>query len=186
MARDTGIATVTIKADTSGIDRFISGLGNALTEHAAAVAAAGAKVVYDEVKKNVGQIGRKSGNLDRSIYRVLSESKSNRAAGKVMYHVSWNYRKAPHGRLLEWGWWQRYQTLTGKNGQWYTAVRPGMKGKKKPSRRASQAVKDAYYVPLAGGPKFRPGFAFLRRAQSAFPRAVAAMEAELAKKLGQL
>jgi hypothetical protein len=181
----SGKNTVTITADTSGLNRLISGLESMLVEAAPEVAAVGAKVVYDEVKANVAQLGRKSGNLDKSIYRVLSEKQSNRATGKITYHISWNYKKAPHGRLLEWGWIQRYKSYINRAGDWKTLVRPGAKGKR-PSRKASQAVKDAYYVPLEGGPIQRPGYAFIRRAKSAFPRAVTAMEAKLVETVGNI
>jgi hypothetical protein len=181
--RPTGAQTVTFTADTSGVDRLIAGLESLLIEKAPEVAAAGALVVYDEVKLNVSQIGKKSGNLHKSIYRVLSEKQSNRATGKITYHISWNYKKAPHGRLLEWGWQQRYKSYINRAGDWKTLVRPGVKGKK-PGKNAKQAVKDAYYVPLDGGPIQRPGYAFVRRAQSAFPDAVKAMELKLVQALG--
>lgn len=175
-----------IEVDTSRLRNLIDNFGVDMVEAAPAVAAAGAKVIYNQVKLNVRSIGKKTGNLDRSIYRKLSEERSDRARGRIIYHISWNHKTAPHGRLLEWGWWQRYQTLINSKGQWVTAVRPEARGKKKPGRRASQEVKDAYYVPLKGGPKYRPGYAFMRRAQDVFPNAVNAMEAELMKRLGAM
>lgn len=182
-----GANTIQFSMDTSGLDRLLGEWGETLTQSAPAIAAAGAKVVYDEVHKNVDSMGTKTGNLKKSIYRKLSEEKSDRAKGKIVYNVSWNYKKAPHGRLLEWGWWQRYQVYVGLDGKWYTKIKPGVKGKvKKPGKNATQAQRDAYYVPMKGGPRYRQGYAFIRRAQSSFPRALQAMETEIIKRIGQL
>lgn len=180
----TGDKTIGIAIDTSSLDRFIANIGLELEDIAIDVAAAGAKVIYDEVHANVDGMGRKTGNLKKSIYRVYSKTSSR--PGKAVYHISWNHRKAPHGRLLEWGWQQRYKTYIGSDGNWYTAVRPHMRGKKKPGRNASIEVKDAYYVPLEGGPKQRPGYGFIRRAESAAPRAVEAMLQQLSKSMGNV
>lgn len=65
--------------------------------------AAMAKVIYDEVKLNASppRMGKKTGNLENSIYRVYSPEKSS--DGVKLYRVSWNRTKAPHGHLLEFG-----------------------------------------------------------------------------------
>lgn len=114
-------------------------------------AQAGAQVFYDRVKANVRGLGRKTGNLERSIYQVYSRDNSGKA--RAEYHVSWNRKKAPHGHLVEFGHIQRYVVYIDKRGQWKTLVRPSMRGKPKPKRSAPLSVKDAYYVPLKGGPK---------------------------------
>ena len=57
-------------------------------------------------------------------------------------------------------------------------VRPGMDGKKRPGRHASQAEKDAYYVTL-DTPKQVPGKAFVRNASSSTAEAVKAAETVL-------
>lgn len=66
-------------------------------------AAAMARVIYDEVKRNVAppRMGIKTGNLSSSIYRVYSPERSPN--GVKAYKVSWNKRTAPHGHLLEFG-----------------------------------------------------------------------------------
>lgn len=61
----------------------------------------------------------------------------------------------------------------GKDGNWYTAVRPNMIGKPKPSRKASQSVKDAYYVPLPT-PRQVAARPFIRPAMQKQAQAVAA------------
>lgn len=149
-----------IEVDLSqlGMDELADG-----AEAAARPAAqAGSQVLYDEVKRNVGALGRKTGNLDASIYQVFS--RDNSRAGVAQYHVSWNRKKAPHGHLVEFGHLQRYVTYIDKRGQWKTLVRPEMVGKPRPKRSASQAVKDAYYVPLKGGPRLVGARSFVRKA----------------------
>jgi hypothetical protein len=97
--------------------------------------------------------------------------------------VSWNHRKAPHGHLVEFGHVQRYASYVGKDGNWYTAVRPEMRGKPKPKRGASQAAKDAYYVKLPA-PRQVPAHAPVRRATSKFEQALGAA-AEVLQKAAQ-
>jgi hypothetical protein len=127
-------------------------------------AQAGAQVFYNRVKANVAKLGKRTGNLDKSIYQVFSQD--NSAKGRAQYHISWNRGKAPHGHLVEFGHVQRYVTYIDKRGQWKTLVRPEMKGKPKPKRSAPLAVKDAYYVPLKGGPKLVGAKSFIRSATS--------------------
>lgn len=127
-------------------------------------AQAGAQVFYNRVTANVGKLGKRTGNLAKSIYQVFSADNSGQ--GRAQYHISWNQRKAPHGHLVEHGHVQRYVTYIDKRGQWKTAVRPEMKGKPKPKRSAPLAVKDAYYVPLKGGPRLVGAKSFVRSAAS--------------------
>lgn len=125
-------------------------------------AQAGAQVFYDQVKANVRGIGRKTGNLDLSIYQVYSRDNSSKA--RAEYHISWNRKKAPHGHLVEFGHVQRYVVYIDKRGEWKTAVRPHMRGKPRPKRNAPLAVKDAYYMPLKGGPRIVGAKSFVRSA----------------------
>lgn len=165
-----------IRVDLSslGLDEMATGF----TAAARPAAQAAAQEFYNEAKRNVVALGRKTGNLSKSIYQVYSEQNSE--PGRATYHVSWNPRTAPHAHLLEWGHIQRYVSYVGSDGNFYTAVRPNMRGKPKPRRRASQAQKDAYYVTLPA-PRQMPAYAFMRRAASAEPRAEAAALAELRK-----
>ena len=151
-------------------------------EAARPAAQAGAEVIYRRVKANVQQLGRVTGNLDRSIYQAFSASKSTR--GRPEYHVGWNSKRGgAHGHLLEFGYIQRYVIYVGRDGNWYTAKRPESKGKPKPKRKASQAVKDRYYVPLKGGPRMVAAKPFLRPAAAAFPAAIEAMRARWLEEL---
>ncbi|WP_289241192.1 HK97 gp10 family phage protein [Delftia sp.] len=135
-------------------------------------------MIYDRVKLNVSALGRVTGKLDRSIYQYYSTEKSVDGE-RAEYHVSWNHKKAPHGHLLEWGWLQRYVYRPDGMGP---MVRPGMEGKPKPKRRASQAEKDAYYVTLPV-PKQIAGKAFMRSAESSMPEAQKAAEQELLRRI---
>lgn len=141
-----------------GLDELVDG-----AEQAARPAAqAGAQVFYDRAKSNAAKLGKVTGNLAGSIYQVFSGDNSGR--GRAQYHISWNQKKAPHGHLVEYGHVQRYVTYIDKRGQWKTLVRPEMVGKPRPKRTAPQSVKDAYYVPLKGGPRLVGAKSFIRAA----------------------
>lgn len=169
-----------LSVDLAGLHGMLEQLGDRAEAAARPAAQAAAQVLYDAVKENVAALGRVTGNLDRSLYQAYSAS--NSGPGHATYHVSWNPRKAPHGGLVEFGYIQRYKTYVGRNGQWYTAVRPEMRGKPRPKRRASQAVKDAYYVPLPA-PRQVAANPFVRKAVSKFTAAVDAAKAELMERL---
>jgi len=176
-----GQHTVTISADTSALDALLDELGDDVEAATRPAAQAAIQVLYEEVQSNVRRMGRKTGNLLASIYQAFSASNSGPA--RSTYHVSWRTGgsgvRAPHGHLLEYDHIQRYAAYLGRDGNWYTAVRPSMRGRPKPSRRASQAVKDAYYVPRKGGPAQIPGRRFVRNATSKFPQSLDAAEAKL-------
>lgn len=175
-----------ISADLSGVHALVAQLGAAAEEARRPAAQAMAQVLYDRVKLNVSKIGKKTGNLDSSIYQKFSPELS--IDGKSVYNISWNHLKAPHGHLVEFGYLQRYEVRLGKNGKWYTAVRAEAlaAGMKRPGRRATQAQKDAYYMPRPGGPVQWLGKAFVREAQSQIPAAQNAGEAVLLKKIAEV
>lgn len=174
----TGRNTLDIGVDLSGLDDLLQQWGDAVEGATRPAAQAAAQVFYERVEANVAAIGYVTGNLRQSIYQAFSAAHSG--DGIATYHVSWNHKKAPHGGLLEHGHWQRYAVQITKNG-WRTLIRPEKLGTKKPGRRASQAEKDAYYVPRPGGPVYIPGKAFLRRASVVAPQAThAAREVLLA------
>lgn len=97
-----------IKLDMAGLQLALQQDLQAFGDAARPAAQAGAQVLYDEVRRNVARIGRKTGNLAASIYQAYSEDNST-PGGRATYHVSWNARKAPHGHLVEFGHLQRYQ-----------------------------------------------------------------------------
>ena len=107
-------------------------------------------------------MGAKTGNLQSAIYQAYMKE-SSQEGKSALYRISWNVTKAPHGRLLEHGWIQRYKVYMGKNGKWYTL-------KKSPLPEPIQ----------------HPGKAFIRRAGAAEGEAIDAMKAELQKRLDGL
>lgn len=173
--------TFAISADITGIDALFDDLGDNLDDAIRPAAQAAAQVLYDEVMRNVSRIGSVTGNLGSSIYQAYSAD--NSGASRATYHVSWNAKKAPHGHLVENGFIQRYASYVGSDGNWYTAVKPSMRDKPKPKRRANQSEKDAYYVARPGGPVQWLGKAFIRKAQSKFNEAAKAAEDELWRRL---
>ena len=92
---------VTMTFDTTSIDAGLDQLAAGVLQQLRPAAQAGAQALYDEVKVNVGKLGRVTGNLQNSIYQVYSKNHSTDA--KAVYQVSWNYKKAPHGHLIENG-----------------------------------------------------------------------------------
>lgn len=179
-----GQGSFSIGADTSGLEDFLDALGDAAEEAVRPAAQAGIQVLYDQIKVNVASLGRLTGNLESSIYQYYSDEKSKQGLSAV-YHASWNHQKAPHGQLLEFGWLQRYRYYQDNQGRVRPMVRPGMEGKPRPKRRASQAEKDAYYVTLPS-PRWMPGHWFVSRAADSMERAYQAAQAELLKHIDQV
>jgi HK97 gp10 family phage protein len=100
----------TVKFDPSGLHVALDKLQAGANEQVRPAAQAGAQVLYDEVllrvpvSKSVRKYKGKTytpGGLKASIYQVFSQD--NSADGRATYHVSWNYKKAPHGHLVEYG-----------------------------------------------------------------------------------
>ena len=179
--------TVNMAVDMSSLDGLLAELGDRLDEAVRPAAQAAAEVIYRAVLKNVDAIGSVSGNLHASIYQKFLDDQSG--PGKAAYSVSWRTAKtggarAPHGHLIEYGYIQRYAVHLGDDGQWHTLVRPSMRGKPKPSSKASQAVKDAYYIPRKGGPVQIAAKPFMRPAFYRGGDAVAAARTVLLDKLG--
>lgn len=99
-----------IKLDLAALRATLDDDLQAVNEAARPAAQAGAQVLYEEVKRNVSRIKRKTGNLAASIYQAYSEDNST-PGGRATYHVSWNAKKAPHGHLVEFGHLQRYEVI---------------------------------------------------------------------------
>ena len=176
-----GKNTFSIGFDTSDLEGYLDGLGEDAEKAIRPAAQAGAQVLYERVKLNVKALGRQTGNLDNSIYQAFSPENSITGA-RAQYQVSWNHRKAPHGHLVEYGYLQRYRYYQDSQGRVRPMVRPGMDGRPRPPRSASQSVKDSYYVTL-DTPKLVPGKAFVRGAASAMTEAYLAAEETIVQML---
>ena len=141
-----------LSIDMSAFESDMEQLADRAEKAARPAAQAGAQVIYERVKVNVAALGRKTGNLNSSIYPAYSANNSNES--KAVYHVSWNATKAPHGHLVEWGYIKRWQSIM-INGKWVTL-------KNRPLATPVQV----------------PGKAFMRRAKDAIPMAEEAMRAK--------
>lgn len=159
--------------DLAGLTSRVDKLAEVIQGSIRPAAQAAAQVFYDEVKLRAGRT-KNSGRLSRAIYQRYMKERSVDGVN-ARYHISWNKgivkgtqtQPAFHGQLIEYGWVQRYATYMDKKGNWWTAIRPEMRGKPKPKGRASQAVKDAYYVLRKGGPIQHPPRSFLRSSYEA-------------------
>lgn len=104
-----------IDADFSELEAQLDQIGKSAGEFARPAAYAGASVLYSEARFRapVSKSGHwfygthqkywiERGTLKNSIYHVYS--KDNSTDGKrATYHISWNYKKAPHGFMVEYG-----------------------------------------------------------------------------------
>jgi predicted transcriptional regulator len=108
-----------IKFDASDLNAALDQLADGTREQVRPAAQAGAQVLHDEVKRNVDALGRHSGRLSQAIYQAYS--KDNSSEDHATYHVSWNYKRAPHGHLVEYGYVQTRKVFIGKDGQWHSS-----------------------------------------------------------------
>lgn len=138
--------------DTKEVDKLLNSCADpGMRLHLArSMSVAGAKVIVDEAvkrapvyKPGVGRNGKKqrinavsaanAGALRDAIYQAYRDQLSS--ANRVIYSVSWNSTKAPHGHLVEFGHW----LVSGKGGnrrviKWvpaYPFLRPAYDAKKK-------------------------------------------------------
>lgn len=157
----------------------IDDLGEAIKAGIRPAAFSGSDLLYKTVKERALSVGG-SRQLQASVYQKFVINNAAGANGDTAtYHISWrkqraktNVKSAPSpdaglpystiGFWIEFGRWQRYMVRTDKDGEWFTVVRPEMKGKPVPGRNASQAEKDAYWMPRKGGPVFHGPKSFLR------------------------
>ena len=171
----------------------IDNLEATIKESIRPAAKAGAQVFYEEVQARALAVG--GYGLYAAVYqKFVADSASGALGDSATYHVSWRKQRAktnikgaknseaglPHSTIgfwMEFGRWQRYMVRTDKNGDWYTVARPEMKGKPVPKRGASQAEKDAYWMPRKGGPVFHNPRPFIRNSYDS-QKAIAAKAAQ--------
>jgi len=105
--------------DLASCNGFIDAVGRGAEDQVRPAAQAAAQVLYDEVLLRVPQsvkghwftgsnykkTGQRyyfdAGSLRNSIYQAYSKDGSGQK--RATYHVSWNYRKAPYGHMVEFG-----------------------------------------------------------------------------------
>jgi HK97 gp10 family phage protein len=102
--------SVSVKFDADTAMAGLNQITDVMLSEVRPAAQAGAQILYNEVllrvpvSKTVRKYKGKTitpGGLRNSIYQVFSQDNSDTT--KAEYHVSWNYRKAPHGHLVEYG-----------------------------------------------------------------------------------
>ena len=101
---------ISAKFNFSRINAKLDGITKAAEKAVRPAAQAGAQVFYEELLARV-PVSKKArmykgriiqpGTLYRSIYQAYMDQVSGRA--NASYRISWNKRKAPHGRLVEFG-----------------------------------------------------------------------------------
>lgn len=95
--------------DTSEWDAALAKLTGAWrVSLARSMAVAGGSVLRDEAKR---QVSVESGKLRDSIYLAFKDGLSNEK--QVVYSVTWNSKKAPHGHLVEFGHWRYNRIING-------------------------------------------------------------------------
>lgn len=104
-----------VEVDLRGVDELLADLGDKADEAVRPAAQAGAQVLYDYAKRNAPISEKahmfhgthavygpyKPGTLRDSIYQVYSRDNSNQS--RAQYHVSFNFKKAPYGFMVEYG-----------------------------------------------------------------------------------
>jgi HK97 gp10 family phage protein len=113
---------------------------------ARSMAVAGGQLLLNEARSNAPA---QSGKLRDALYLAFKDGKSDEK--QVVYSVSWNSKKAPHGHLLEFGHWQPYKVVRLPNGDWFTDV--------------TQPLPSPTWTPAH--PFLRPAFDHAPRAQQA-------------------
>jgi len=99
------------RVDLSEVLQGLENLKDIQTKVARSMAVAGGKIVRDEAKLRAPV---ETGTLRGAIYLAYREGKSTDTT--VVYAVTWNSRKAPHGHLQEFGHWAVQGGKRGKGG----------------------------------------------------------------------
>lgn len=105
-------ASVDLSSVLAGLDR-LSGVSESL---ARSMAVAAGQAVRDEAKARAPV---DTGKLKGALYLAYSDRRSRESA--VVYSVTWNSKKAPHGHLLEFGHWQTHAGAPLAHPKWVPA-----------------------------------------------------------------
>lgn len=201
---------LTVDFDFSSLLSKIDAMEAVIKKSIRPAAKAGAQVFYDEVQARALSVG--GFRLYASIYqKFVIDSATGTLGDSATYHVSWRKQAkkvnvkagkdkddeednagglvhTTMGFWIEFGRWQRYMARTGEDGEWYTVAKPFKKKADKPGRYATQAQKDAYWMPRKGGPVFHAPKSFLRSSYEAkkteAAQAVQARMVQLLKEAG--
>lgn len=115
---------VSAKVDMSGWMSFLDRLdGPIRVSLARSMAVAGGEVIRDEAKLRAPQ--GPTGNLAASIYLAYRDQRSTDS--QILYSVTWNKAKAPHGHLIEFGHWQIHPAVLLEDGRWISNTKIRLK-----------------------------------------------------------
>lgn len=107
--------SIEAKADLSVVFDGLDKLGSSIKYSLArSMAVAGGKVVRDEARARAPR--RDMSTLANAIYLAYRDGLSTEA--RVVYSVTWNSRKAPHGHLIEFGHWRINKVERQPDGTW--------------------------------------------------------------------
>ena len=115
-----------------GLDEIIAGLDKLSTLRepiSRAMGVAMGQTVRDEaivrapelLPENMGFDNQRRGQLKEAIYLAFDGRRSILASGHMVYQVSWNAKKAPHGHLLEFGHFMPY-AYEKSDGKFFTPL----------------------------------------------------------------
>lgn len=105
--------TVDLSEVFAGLDKLV----DARESLARSMAVAAGRAIRDEAKARAPV---ETGRLQSSIYLAYRDAQSS--GDVVVYSISWNSRKAPHGHLLEFGHWQTHALYKGRDGEWHVGA----------------------------------------------------------------
>jgi hypothetical protein len=107
---------------------LLGGLAHIAQQAARPAAQAGAEVLWKAAaaeapvadQAHVGKGGKvyQPGTLRKAMYHAYSKDQSR--PGHETYHISWNKKKAPHGHLINGGYFRRYKVIKTKSGRYVT------------------------------------------------------------------
>ena len=138
-------ASVDLSSVMAGLDR-LSGVAESL---ARSMAVAAGQAVRDEAKARAPV---DTGKLRDALYLAYREGRSSES--QVVYSVTWNSKKAPHGHLLEFGHWRYNEIINGKAQK---SLAPGLKRGRGPQDHTGPgALEHPVWVPAY--PFLRPAY----------------------------
>lgn len=118
--------TITAKTNFSAWNDMFASLKGPMRESLArSMAVAGGQLLRDEAKARA-PVGTAEGGsitpglLRSAIYLAFRDKESTEKV--VVYSVTWNSKKAPHGHWPEFGHWQTHARYRGDDGEWYTGA----------------------------------------------------------------
>lgn len=103
-----------VNFDMGDVEDGLEKLGEHVYDVSRAMGAAVGIAMRNEAKQ---QAPKKSGKLASAVYVAFDDDSTST---KIVYSVSWNRKKAPHGHLLEFGHWMTYEVAQNAKGQWFT------------------------------------------------------------------